>query len=151
MKVLHVFALLSLVLIFGAKVKYVDSTSQSWVAGIYEAGYGTDYRICLLAKGGSEKLQVDELWIGEDYFKVKAVKDLAYRNNLSFEKRDTIYVASSIKYKPGKDGKMEQVKLIKKEAPKKFSGDALLGYTWKGKKNFLEITKFRKLEKIIYP
>jgi len=151
MKSLVAVVLISLVFQFGVKMKIVDSTSQEWAGGRYESGYGTDYIITLLAKAGSEKLQVNELWIGENYFEVSAVKNLARRSDLSFVKKDTIYIVSSITYKPDDNGNMVQTKALKKEPPVEFEGAALLGYTWKGKKKFLKIKSFRKLEKIIYP
>lgn len=151
MKALVVAVLVSIILLFGAKMKMVDSTSQEWAGGIYESGYGTNYKITLIAKGGSEKLQVNEFWIGQDYFEVKAMKNLAKRSDLSFARKDTIYIVSSINFKPDNNGTMVQVKPMKKDPPVDFEGDALLGYTWKGKKKFLEIECFRKLEKLIYP
>ncbi len=151
MKVITITVLASLILIFGVKMKLVDSTSQEWAGGMYESGYGTNYKITLIAKRGSEKLQINELWIGQDYFEVHAVKDLSRRSDLSFDRKDTVYVVSSINFKPDKDGTMVQVKAIKKDPPIKYEGVALIGYTWKGKKKFLKIKSFRKLEKLIYP
>ena len=151
MKAIVAVVLVSVILLFGSKMKLVDSSSQEWAGGIYESGYGTNYKITLIAKAGSDKLQVNELWIGQDYFKINAMRNLAKRSDLSFARKDTVYVVSSINFKPGRDGKMEQVKLMRKEPPVDFNGDALLGYTWKGKKKFLEITSFRKLEKLIFP
>lgn len=141
----------SMVFIFGPKVKLLDSTSQEWAGGRYESGYGTNFKISLIAKGSNEKLQIDELWVGDRYFKVQALKSLAYRNDSIFAKGDTVYVRSSIKYIPGENGVMKEVNKLQKESPFEFSGDALLGYTWKGKKKFLVIKNIRKLEKIIYP
>jgi len=151
MKTIVAVVLVSVILLFGSKMKLVDSSSQKWAGGIYESGYGTNYKITLIAKAGSDKLQVNELWIGQDYFKINAMRNLAKRSDLSFARKDTVYVVSSINFKPGRDGKMEQVKLMRKEPPVDFNGDALLGYTWKGKKKFLEIKSFRKLEKLIFP
>ncbi|MCK5820571.1 MAG: hypothetical protein KAH17_01750 [Bacteroidales bacterium] len=151
MKAFITVVFVSLIFLFGAKMKLIDSTSQEWAGGIYESGYGTNYKATLIAKGGSEKLQVNELWIGKDYFEVKAMKNLAKRSDLSFVRKDTIYIVSSINFKPDTDGAMVQVNSIKKDPPKSFKGDALLGYTWKGKKKYLEIKSFRKLEKLIFP
>lgn len=151
MKAIAITVLVSFILIFGAKMKLVDSTSQEWAGGMYQSGYGTNYKITLIAKRSSEKLQVNELWIGQDYFEVHAFKNLSIRSNLSFDRKDTVYVVSSINFNSDKDGKMIQVKAVNKDPPIKYEGDALIGYTWKGKKKFLKINSFRKLEKLIYP
>ena len=151
MKAYLTVLLVTVFILFGTKLRFVDSTSQEWVGGIYEAGKGTNYKITLLAKASAEKLQVEDLWIGDDYFKVQAIKNLARKSDLSFAKRDTIYVVSSINFKPTEDGKMEQVKLLKKDPPVEMTGVALLGYSWKGKKKYMNIASFRKLKKLIYP
>ena len=136
---------------FGARVKLVDATSQKWYGGQYETGRGTDYVFTLKARGGSDKLVLDELWLEEDFYEISAVKNLAKRSDLSFEKRDTIYVRVGKKYKPDSTGKMVKVSGKSVEPPRNFSGAALLGYTWKGKRKYLEIAELRILEEIIYP
>jgi hypothetical protein len=140
-----------IILFCGVKVKLVDATSQEWYGGRYESGKGTDYVLTLKAKGSSDKLIIDELWVGEDYYEVKAVKNRAKRSDLSFEKRDTIFVTAGKKLKPNENGELVKVSGKNVKAPKDFSGAALLAYTWKGKRKYLEITELRVLEKIIYP
>lgn len=151
MKTLNTLLIILMIFLCGSKAKLVDATSQEWAGGIYEAGYGTNYIITLVAKGNSDKLIINDLWIGEDYFKVSAVKSLAARNDLAFEKGDTVYVAAGLTLKPDKNGKYIKTLKGSKELPEEYTGAALLGYTWKGKNKFVEIGDFRKLEKIIYP
>ena len=136
---------------FGTKVKLGEATSQEWAGGIYEAGYGTNFKVTLIAKGSSEKLQVSDLWIGEDYFSVKAVKNLAKRNDLEFSRKDTLYVTAGFTFKPDKDGKYIKKMGDQKTVPHEYDGVALLGYTWKGKLKYIEIDELKKLQKIIYP
>ena len=136
---------------FGTKVKLLEATSQEWAGGIYESGYGTNFKVTLIAKGNSEKLQVSDLWIGEDYFSVKAVKNLAKRNDLEFSRKDTLYVTAGFTHKPDKDGKYLRKMGEQKVVPHEYDGVALLGYTWKGKTKYIEIYELKKLEKIIYP
>ena len=136
---------------FGTKVKLLEATSQEWAGGIYESGYGTNFKVTLIAKGNSEKLQVSDLWIGEDYFSVKAVKNLAKRNDLEFSRKDTLYVTAGFTHKPDKDGKYLRKMGEQKVVPHEYDGVALLGYTWKGKTKYIEIDELKKLEKIIYP
>ncbi len=140
-----------IILFCGAKVKLLDATSQEWYGGQYESGRGTDYKISLLAGGGSDELVLDELWLGEDFYEIKAVKNLARKSDLKFEKRDTIYVQAGKKYKPDENGRMVKVAGKSVEPPKEYNGVALMGYTWKGKRKYIEIEKLRVLEKIIYP
>jgi len=138
-------------LFFGAKVKLVDATSQQWYGGQYESGKGTDYVLTMKARGGSDKLVLDQLWLGEDFYEISAVKNLARRSDLNFEKRDTIYVRVGKKYKPDSNGNMVKVTGKSVKPPKEFTGAALLGYTWKGKRKYIEVAELRVLEKIIYP
>ena len=151
MKIITTVLLAAVLLFFGAKVKVLDSTSQQWFGGQYESGKGTDYTLTLKARGGSDKLVIDKLWVGEDLYEVVAVKDLARRSNKEFKKRDTIYVRAGKKLKPDENGNMINVSAKNVKAPVEFSSPALLVYTWKGKEKYLEIEDFRVLEKIIYP
>lgn len=151
MKVFLTTVLIFLVLGFGPKFKLVEASSQEWAGGRYETGFGTYYKMTLITRGGSEKLQVEDLWIGDSFFEVKALKNPANKSDLIFAKRDTVYVKWSLNFKPDKEGVSKQVVGAQKEPPFEFNGEALLGYTWKGKKKFFEIKDFRKLEKIIYP
>ncbi|MBT3242813.1 MAG: hypothetical protein HN352_06655 [Bacteroidetes bacterium] len=139
------------VFLFGSKIKVVDATSQAWAGGIYQSGYGTDFRIALIAKKASDKLKIDELWIGEDFFEVQAVKDLAHRSDFEFSKKDTVYLAAGIKYKPENEGSYVKVQGKTRQAPMEFDGAALIGYTFKGKRKYIEIDTLRVLKKIIYP
>jgi len=140
-----------IILFFGVKVKVLDATSQEWYGGQYESGKGTDYNIKLLARGGSDKLAIDKLWIEDDFYEVKAIKNPAKRSELNFAKRDTIYVRAAKKLLPDENGRMLEVTGKGEEPPREFSGMALLAYTWKGKRKYKEIKDLRKLERIIYP
>ncbi len=140
-----------LIFLFGAKLKLIEATSQEWAGGQYQSGYGTDFKITLLAKRNSAQLQVDELWMAGDYFEVHAVKDLTNRSNHSFSRRDTVYITAGITFKPTQGGKMVKVETKKKPAPIDYDGVALVGYSYKGKRKYIEIESFKKLEKIIYP
>ena len=151
MKIFISTVLAFVVLFCGAKIKLVDSTSQEWFGGRYEAGRGTDYTITLKARSGSDKLVIDKLWVGEELYEATALKDFARRSEKSFEKGDTIYVRAGKKLLPDENGVMKNVSGKKIKPPKEFSGAALLVYTWKGKQKFLDINDFRVLEKIIYP
>ena len=151
MKTITAILLAAVILLFGAKIKIVDSTSQEWFGGQYESGRGTDYTLTLKARGGSDKLIIDKLWIGEDLYEVVAVKDLAKKSEKEFKKRDTIYVRAGKKLKPDENGNMRNVSAKKVKPPIAFSSSALLVYKWKGKEKYMEVEAFRVLEKIIYP
>ena len=103
------------------------------------------------ARGGSDKLVLDQLWLGEDFYEISAVKNLSRRSDLKFEKRDTIYVRVGKKFKPDSNGNMVKVTGKSVKPPMEFTGAALLGYTWKGKRKYLRVAELRVLEKIIYP
>jgi len=140
-----------ILLSFCTKVKLVDASSQKWIAGRFESGYGTDYLITIKARAGSDKLVFDKLWIGDDYYEVNALRNLAKRSDLAFEKGDTVFIRAGEKYLPDENGKMVQQKGKTLEPPTEFTGAALLGYTFKSRRKYLEIKEFRVLEKIIYP
>ena len=151
MKILLTSLMGIIILLCGAKVKLIDATSQEWYGGQYESGRGTDYVFTIRAGGGSDKLVIDQLWLEEDFYEVSAVKNRAKRSDLTFQKNDTIYIQAGKKLLPDANGNMLKVAGKKMDPPREFSGTALLGYTWKGKRKYLEVAELKVLEKIIYP
>ena len=151
MKIAGTFLIAFILCLFGPKVKLIDATSQDWIAGRYESGRGTDFVISLKARGGSDNIRVEKLWVDGYMYEVEAVKDLAKRSDKSFDRGDTLYVKAGKKLKPDKEGKMKQVSGKNIDPEKEYEGAALLAYTWKGKRKYLVIKEFNELEKIIYP
>lgn len=151
MKIISSILLIGITFFWGSPLKVLEATSQEWAGGTFESGYGTNYKITMKARGGSDKLSVHDLWVGEDYFEVKAVKDPTRRHDFNFEKRDSIYVFAKVTFKPDKEGQYAKEFNADKPCPIEFNGAALLGYTWKGKQKYLKIEEFEKLEKLIYP
>jgi hypothetical protein len=145
------FLLLSVILGWGGKLQVIKSTSQEWVGGLRESGYGTDYKLTIKAKAGSDQLQFEDLWVGDVHMKVRVSTDPANLQNTSFKKGSLVSVKAGITFRPDAEG---QIKLSSADSAKKpfnFNGEGLLGYTYKGHKAYLEIAEFKKLEKIIYP
>jgi hypothetical protein len=150
MKSLTVF-FIGLILCCGGKMKITESTSQEWVGGLQESGYGTDYKIILKAKIGSDQLQFQELWVGDTYMKVRVMANPATPKAGEFAKGAMVTIKAGVTYRPGPDEKVKQVNSVDVKKPFVFKGAGLLGYTCKGKKLYLEISDFKQLEKIIYP
>lgn len=143
--------LLSIILGWGGKSQIIKSTSQEWVGGLQESGYGTNYMLTIKATAGSDQLQFEDLWVGDVHMKVRVSADPANPQNTSFKKGSLVSVKAGITFHPNAEG---QIKLSAENSAKKpfnFKGEGLLGYTYKGHKAYLEIAEFKKLEKIIYP
>lgn len=151
MKIISFVLLGVLVILPCSRLKLLDATSQEWAGGIYEAGYGTNYKMTLLARGGSDKLAIHDLWIGEDHFNVQAFASQTNRSETAFARKDTLYVRAGITYQPDENGRYIKKGSTDTPRPEGNDGLAILGYTWKGKQKYLEIASFRELEKLIYP
>jgi hypothetical protein len=145
------FLIISLCLCCGGKVQMVKSTSQEWVGGLQESGYGTDYTLTIKAKAGSDRLQFDELWVGDKHMKVRVIADPANLQNKTFKKGSRITVKAGFTSRPGPDEKSRLIDADNTAWPAGFKGAGLLGYTCQGKKYYLEIAGFETLERIIYP
>lgn len=143
--------LLCIVFGWGGRMEVVKSTSQEWIGGLRESGYGTDYRIAIKVKAGSDQLQIDDLWIGEVHMKVKVIADPSNPQNAKFKKGSQVSLKAGIIYRPDADGQIRLLPADSLRKPFNFKGEGLLGYTYKGRKAYLEIGEFKKLEKIIYP
>ncbi len=135
----------------GKDFEIIKSTSQKWYAGREIAGYGTYYKLTIVPQKKSDKMQFNTFWIGEKAFPV-----IAYTKNKNktkiiseenkFAKNDTIYIV--INDRTVVNSSKDTVNIA---PPYKFEGEALLGYTVKGKKKYHEIKQFTKLKTLNYP
>jgi len=131
--------------------KIIEATSQEFLGGIPEAGYGTNYNLIILAQKNSQKLTIDQMWIGNKFFEVKAKKKDHAPNDYSFARNDTIILSFSDITKTNKEGEIISKVLEKKpDPPYGFQGVALIGFTLKDKRKYKEVPAFRKLEKQVY-
>jgi hypothetical protein len=145
-------AILLILLAAGAnKIKIDEATTQEWVGGLQQSGYGTDYKLVIKVKAGSDKLMIDEMWVGDIRMPARAVKDLRDPASKDFKKGDVVHVRAGITHKPDASGQMRMLAGEKKVRPIEYSGEGLLGFTYKGKRGYLVIPSFKVLEKIIYP
>lgn len=143
--------LLGLVFAWGSKIQVVKTTSQEWIGGLQETGYGTNYYLIIKVKAGSDQLQFDDLWVGDSHMKVRVVADPASPPGKVFAKGSRISLKAGITFRPGPDRQMRPAAADSTRKPFNFKGAGLLGYSYKGKKTYLEIAEFEILEKIIYP
>jgi hypothetical protein len=143
--------ILALMMGLGAKIQVVQSTSQDWVGGLQESGYGTDFKLILKVKAPSNQLQFDDLWVGDKHLKVRVYAGTGGQQSTVFAKGDKIIVKAGLTFRPGQDEKMTLQGADLAPKPYEYQGDALLGYTYKGKRAYLEISGLKKLERIIYP
>lgn len=142
---------LSIILCCGGKLHIDQSTSQEWVGGLQESGYGTDYKLTVKVRAGSDKLRFEDLWVGETHMKVRVLPNTDNPRVAVFKKGDQIEVRAGFTFRPDADHKLSMAGADKMEKPFNFKGEGLLGYWYKGKKSYLVIPEFKKLEKIIYP
>ena len=129
----------------------VEGTSQKYAGGREKSGYGTRYNIKLFAQKSSKKLKIDQLWIGEEFFDVKPIKDPKRKNDHNFSKNDTIYLY--VKHHIHTDEEMKKAQKEKKllKPPYNYQGAALIGYKVRNKRKYKVIDKFTELKKVFYP
>jgi hypothetical protein len=135
----------------GGKIQILKSTSQEWIGGLQESGYGTEYKMIIKVKAGSDQLQVEDLWIGDKHVKFRLMTDPANPLNKSFIRGSEITLKAAVTYRPGPDERALRSGADSVAKPFNFKGQGLLGYSYKGKRAYMEISEFRKLEKLIYP
>ncbi len=140
-------------LFFGNKPDFrvINAGYQNWTAGI-GTSKGTKYFFTCIANKSSRQITIDKIWIKDRML----VPDFyAIRNNKKqkdFFKGDTIIVfcsfVSNIEYKGEK--------VINKSSdntplPYKYDGEALISYTKKGKRKYMEVKEMKKIKSIPYP
>ena len=145
-------SVLLLILLFGigGPVKTLKTTSQEWVGGLRESGYGTDYRIILKTRAGSDQLQFGSLWVGDLHMDVR-VTDASHPKLTEFAKGSEIILRAGLTWRPGPDGGMSLSGADHQPCPVPVKGAGVLSYTCKGKQKYMQINAFEQLDKIIYP
>ncbi|MCK5857492.1 MAG: hypothetical protein KAG64_08380 [Bacteroidales bacterium] len=141
MKILGFILLFLFGLFFSVPFKVVQSTQQEVVGGRMETGSSTIYLVKMVAKKPSTKLHYEDLWIGIKHYSVTASHQKP-DNTISqdFEKGDTIYIQASQQYLPNDNGEKEIRAEKANKTPIEYTGKALIGYTFKGKKHYFEIS-----------
>jgi len=72
----------------------IEATIQSWSGGIAGSPGGSNYTLEMVALKNSSELQIDQLWIGDEFFEVKARKKLPAWSSNGFVENDTIYIGA---------------------------------------------------------
>jgi hypothetical protein len=152
MKYITIFLIMFYIPCFTTKdFKIIEATSQEFLGGIPEAGFGTNYRLVLLAQKNSQKLTIDQLWIADKFFKARANKINCAPDDYSFIKNDTIILKVSDIKKTTKEGEIIPKGTEKElDIPYDYNGAALIGFTLRNKRKYKEVPAFKKLGKQIY-
>jgi len=135
--------------------KVLEATSQKWVGGILSAGSGINYQLTLLVNHSSGNIKIDQIWVGNQYFKITAIKKFPASEKEGFEKGDTIYinarVAHPLPISPvNGEGNPTYIKLSK-SPPFSYDGAALIGYELNKKRKFIIVEEIKKISSIAYP
>lgn len=143
--------------------KVLEATSQKWVGGIISAGSGINYQLTILTNQSSEKITIDQLWVGDQYFKVTAIKKFPASEKEGFEKGDTIYINARTTHPSDlRHETVQPISTVKKEgepthikpsqaSPFSYDGAALIGYELNKKRKFIIVGKIKKISPIAYP
>ncbi len=153
MKIFAFILLFLFGLFFSTPFKLVQVSKQEHVAGRMEGGMSTVFTFKIVVKKSSEKLHFEDLWIGTRYYPIEASHQKA-DNSISndFEKKDTIYFQAVEYYLPNEAGELVLQKPdVKKNVPMEYAGNALIGYTFKGKKHYFVVEKIEQLERVNHP
>jgi len=127
------------------------ATKQSWAGGQPMTGFGTNYVVHFITTCNSNKLEFGTFWVGEryynsDYFILnkQVVHEFKANDTLSFQVSFRNYWGQ---YQP--DGYNENYNID--IPPIDYNGEALIEYTYKGKKHYYIIHKLEELEYLAYP
>lgn len=153
MKLFAIVFLFFFGLFFTTPFKMVNFTQQKVVGGRMESGISTVYEFKAIAKKDSDKLSFEDLWVGTTYYAVKASHQKA-DNSISndFSKGDTILFRAVKRRLPDESGDLKLTLSDKqKHIPLEYTGKALLGYTYKGKKHYFPIEEIKVLEEELRP
>ncbi len=135
------------------RFEIIETTSQKWFGGVKGSGYGTKYEINIIPKTNSEALRFDQIWIGDTYFPVSTFQKGKRIKNNTFSPGDTVTINFNHRFPHEPQLYLEEGKPTEESfiVPQKYKGEALLSYTFKGKRKYIEIEKFTVLKELQYP
>ena len=125
--------------------KVIEATSQRWSGGLKEAGEGINYKITILARTNSDKLNIEEVWIKNKLCKYKMFNSTTKKFGNNFCKNDTIFLTATIKVNntksdPGKD----------KQLPVDYNSETVIGFKIKNKKKYRPVDNIKILKPLYY-
>ena len=150
--ILFLSSLLCLSNCFAQEFEIVSATAQKWAGGQKRTGHGVYYTITLKVKKNSQRLSFDKLWVGSEFYSIKAYKHIESKNIESYNINDTIYVSARSQIRPPDEENPEvNQKTVTEAPPFEIKGAALLGYLYKGKRKYKTIDSFKELNSLFYP
>ncbi|MBU0765974.1 MAG: hypothetical protein KJ607_14200 [Bacteroidetes bacterium] len=149
------FIVFSCFLMAGKKqdVEVISATSRKWQGGRPGSSRSINYTFVLKVYRSSEKLTIDQLWVGDRQLAIKQ-QYFPGKDSLQFEKNDTVrFVAGEILVLPdfetGTDTSITVI--IKSLPPVSYEGAALIGYLSGKKRRYLVIDHFKTLKPVNAP
>ena len=133
------------------ELKVIEATSQKWAGGQANSGHGINYRLTIVFNKKIKKLHIDSLWIGNEVFAVKMIKNINNVNDDFFTRYDTLYITARKRVKTDKYGNEIATADKNSKLPIEYQGNALLRYYIKKKVKYFEIKEFNELEPQYYP
>jgi hypothetical protein len=148
------FSISFLTNIYAQEFEIIETTAQKWAGGQEQTGHGVLYTITLKTKKNSQKLILDKLWVGSDFFTIKPYKHTGNENVENFNDGDTLFTNARSRIAPSRlvDDEKDIKQYIEKEKPPfNYKGIALIGYIYKGKRKFKSIEAFIELKPVYHP
>jgi hypothetical protein len=134
-------------------IKLVKATSQKWAGGARGSGTGTYYCFTFIASLPSNKLNIDEVWIGQKFFNAIQSSSPIF-NKPDFKANDSVFIKVNDLI-PGELNRniysQDSVKKFNTPPPMKYDGAALIGYLENNKRKYFVINSFKELPRLNYP
>jgi hypothetical protein len=130
----------------------IQVDSRQVAAGRVESGVSSTYSFSMIANYNSTKLSIEDLWVDSVYYRVfpfKQNSDLSFSQ--SWEAGDTIQFRAVSRYYSIENKTIKDNGGPEKLLPKKYNGDALIGYKLKGKQYYHVVENIKKLPKLDMP
>lgn len=130
---------------FGKDFRIIEATSQKWVGGLQSTGEGVNYKITIVARTNSDKLNIEEVWIKNKLCKHKIFNPKIRKFGNNFFKNDTIFLTATIKVNNSKSNPGKDIQL-----PVDCNSETVIGYTIKNKKKYKPVDNIKILKSLYY-
>ncbi len=120
--------------------KLINTTSESWTAGIPSGGSGTEYYFKIKITT-SDNIKFDTAWINNKAFEIYISKETNYVSSqpIKYGNGDIITLRVS-------NLKNQNTESVNVNPPIKYDGAALIGYTVNGKREYFTVKEIKKVE-----
>ena len=118
-------------------IKVVKATAKRFIRHAHSEDHAINYRIEFIVKKSSDDMKIEELWIDRKMYKFKITREASKEHVGQFSEKENLKIDA---YEIEGDREVSA-----QRRPKRFSGEAMIGYWINNRKRYLSVNKIEFL------